>query len=222
MPQTDQFFEDMAGENRQAALLVAQVGAAPNELQLITQVAEYDDSVEGLRPIRTYIIRVLGVLEHRIVNFGTTVNDVQILDDHPLLYEYTTNPTAVFFRGTVTNPDSVVMDIAQAHATTFYPWRHFPQYLNMEQSLMTLFETGGGLIGQMPAPLAERVVKVLEHHNLEHKTAEGDPYIKLHDNPALLQTTLKVLLFGGSYFVSYGFSIQEMKGRNPSTIPETH
>lgn len=217
MPHTEQFFADLAGENRQAALLVAQVGASPNELQLIIQIAEYDESVAGLRPIRSYIIRVLGVLEHQIVNFGTTVNDIQIVDDHPLLYEYTQKPTAVFFRGEVENPDSVVMDIAQAHATTFFPWRHFPHYLNTEQSLSALFEAGGGLLGQMPAPLADSLVKVLTHHGLEHKIAEGDPYIKLHDNPALLQTTLKVLLFGASYFVSYGFSIQEMKGRNVHT-----
>ena len=214
MPHSEQFFADLEGENRQAALLVAQVGATPNELQLIVQVAEYDEEAKGLHSIRSYIIRVLGALEHRVVNFGTTVNDIQIVEDHPLLYEYTTNPTAVFFKGTVENPDSVVMDIAQAHASTFYPWRHFPQYLNMEQALSTLFESGGGLIGQMPAPLAEHVIKILEHHNLEYKTAEGEPYIKLHDNPALLQTKLKVLLFGNSYFVSYGFSIQEMKGRN--------
>lgn len=214
MPHSEQFFADLEGENRQAVLLVAQVGASPNELQLVIQIAEYDESIQGLHPIQSYIVRVLGVLEHRVVNFGTTVNDVEILEDHPLLYEFTTSPTAVFFRGTVANPDSVMMDIAQAHATTFYPWRHFPQYLNMEQALSELLESGGGLIGQMPTPLAERVIKVLEHHNLEYKTAEGEPYIKLHDNPALLQTKLKVLLFGSSYFISYGFSIQEMKGRN--------
>jgi len=213
MPHSQQFFNDIAGENRHAALLVAQVGAAPNELQLITQVAEYDESVEGLRPIKTYIIRVLGVLEHRIVNFGTTSNEIQILEEHPLLYEYTKKPTALFFRGEVTNPDSVVMDIAQTHATTFFPWRHFPQYLNTEKPLGTLFEEGGGLIGQMPEPLAEGIIKVLEHHNLEYKTAQGTAYIQMHDNPALLQSKLQVLLFGGSYFVAYGFSIQEMIGK---------
>jgi hypothetical protein len=58
------------------------------------------------------------------------------------------------------------------------------------------------------------LVKVLEHHKLETKTAEGTPYIKTHDNPALLQMALKVLLMGGTYFLAYGFSIQEMKGRN--------
>lgn len=213
MPQTEQFFADLQGENRQAALLVAQVGASPTELQLITQIAEYDEAAQGLRPIRSYIIRVLGVLEHRIVNFGTTVGNVEILTDHPLLDEYTKTPTAVFFRGKAENSDALLMDIAQAHAQTFFPWRHFPQYLNTEQPLGTLLDSGGGLLGQMPATLAERVLKVLEHHKLETKTAEGTPYIKVHDNPALLQMALKVLLFGGSYFVAYGFSIQEMKGR---------
>jgi hypothetical protein len=213
MPHTEQFFADLQGENRQAALLVAQVGAAPTELQLICQIAEFDESVEGLRPIRSYIIRALGILEHRIVNFGTTVGNVEILTEHPLLDEYTKTPTAVFFRGKAENPDALVLDIAQAHAQTFYPWRHFPQYLNTEQALNSLIESGGGLLGQMPAPLAERVLKVLAHHKLETKTAEGTPYIKVHDNPALLQMALKVLLFGGSYFVAYGFSIQEMKGR---------
>jgi hypothetical protein len=213
MPQTEQFFADMQGENRQAALLVAQVGAAPTELQIIVQIAEFDEAVEGLRPIRSYIIRALGILEHRIVNFGTTVGSVEILTEHPLLYEYTKTPTAVFFRGKAEKPDALILDIAQAHAQTFYPWRHFPQYLNTEQPLNSLMESGGGLLGQMPAPLAERILKVLEHHKLETKTVEGTPYIKVHDNPALLQMALKLLLIGGSYFVAYGFSIQEMKGR---------
>lgn len=213
MPKTRQFFDDMGGDNRQAALLVAQVGAAPNELQLITQVAEYDEAAGGLRPICTYIIRVLGVIEHRIVNFGTTVEDVKLETDHPLLYQYARKPTAVFFRGEVANPDTLTMDIAQAHATTFFPWRHFPEYLNTSQPLSTLFASGGGLIGNMPEPLAERVVKVLEHHGLEHKTVQDKPYVQLHDNPALLQTQLKVLLLGASYFVSYAFSIEELKGK---------
>lgn len=213
MPDSEKFFADLQGENRQAALLVAQVGAAPTELQLICQIAEFDEAVAGLRPIRSYIIRALGILEHRIVNFGTTVGEVELLTEHPLLDEYTKTPTAVFFRGKAENPDSLVLDIAQAHAQTFFPWRHFPQYLNTEQALSSLIASGGGLLGQMPSTLAERVLKVLAHHKLETKTAEGTPYIKVHDNPALLQMNLKVLLFGGSYFVAYGFSIQEMKGR---------
>lgn len=216
MPARDQFFADIAPDNRQAALLVAQVGAAPNELQLITQVAEYDEAAQGLRPIRSYIIRVLGVLEHRIVNFGMTVETVMLVDEHPLLFEYVESPTAVFFKGEVGNVDALTLDIAQAHATTFGPWRHFPEYLNMQQPLHTLLSSGGGLLGQMPAPLAGQMVKVLEKHGLETKTAAGDPYIKLHDNPALVTNKPQVLTFGASYFISYAFAFDEMKGRQKS------
>jgi len=213
MPLRDQFFEDMAGENRQAALLVAQVGGAPNELQLITQVAELDEDAGGLRPIRTYLIRVLGALEHRVSDLGMTVGEATLTTDHPLLYEYTTRPTAVFFRGTPDNVDSLTLDIAQAHATTFEGWRHFPQYLNVAQPLATLLGSGGGLLGQMPEPLAKRLLPVLEHHGLEHKTTQDKAYIDVHDNPGLLESTLSALVIGDSYFISYAFSFDEMRGR---------
>ena len=62
----------MDGDDRQAAMLVAQVGGMPNELQIILETAQYDDEREGLRPLHNYIIRVLGVTEHRILNLGTT------------------------------------------------------------------------------------------------------------------------------------------------------
>lgn len=206
MPKRDQLFQEMQGENRQAALLIAQVGGMPTELQLVLQVAEYDTQVGGLRPLRSYIVRVLGVLEHRVVNLGTTVNELRLATEHPLLYEYTEKPAAVFFRGKPKNTDELVLDIAQAHASTFLGWRHFPQYLNTEQPLATLFNSGGGLVGQMPSSLAERIVTVLEKHGLEHKVMHGEPHAK----PPLPDQQLAVLLIGESYFVSFAFAVDEM------------
>ncbi len=206
MPKRDQLFQEMQGENRQAALLIAQVGALPTELQLVLQVADYDAKVGGLRPLRSYIIRVLGVLEHRVVNLGTTVHDLKLETQHPLLYEYVEKPAAVFFRGMPQNIDTLVLDIAQAHASTFLGWRHFPVYLNTEQPLATLFASGGGLVGQMPSPLADRIVKVLEKHGLEHKVMVGEPHAK----PPMPDQQLAVLIVGESYFVSFAFSVDEM------------
>lgn len=212
MPHRDQFFEDLANKNRQAALLVTQVGGMPQELQIITQVAEYDEAAQGLRPIRTYIIRVLGVLEHRIVNLGTTVDEIKLESDHPLLYQYTAKPTALFFRGEVANTDSITIDMLQAYASTFGPWRQFPEYMNTDQPLENLLKSGGGLLGQMPEPLAVRLQKVLEHHKLETKITQGTPYVDEHKNP-MQEQQLSVLVFGASYFVAYAFSFDVMKGR---------
>ena len=202
-----QFFEDIAGENRHAALLVAQVGGMPSELQLITQVAEYDEDAGGLRPIRSYIIRVSGAEEHRVVNLGTTVSEVKIHDEHPLLMQYNETPVAVFFKGVPEDTNAIVLDIAQAHATTFQGWREFPQYLNIAQPLETLFRSGGGLLGQMPQSLADAIVPVLEKHGLEQRVMMGEkPVSKMNQQH-------KVLVMGQSYFVSYAFSFDEMRGR---------
>lgn len=201
-----QFLEDMRGEHRQAALLLVQVGGMPTELQAIVQVADYDEQARGLRPVRSYIVRVLGALEHRVVNLGTTTGEVSLVTDHPLLYEYVDRPAAVFFRGKPQDTNEIVLDIAQAHASTFRGWRHFPQYLNIEQPLETLLKSGGGLLGQMPDTLAQHVVKVLEKHGLEHKILHGEAHLK----PPMKDQKLQALLIGESYFLSFAFSVDEM------------
>lgn len=206
MPKRQAFFNDLAGENRQAALLIAQVGAMPTEIQLVTQVAEYDASVEGLRPIRTYIIRVNGATEHRVMSLGMTVDHVSIETDHPLLYQYTAAPAAVFFRGQPKDVNGLVLDIAQAHSLTFQGWRPFPMYLNVEKPLASLLASGGGLLGQMPLPLADKLTPILEHYGLEHKVMVGEPHMK----PRFADQPLSVLLMGESYFISFMFSFEEM------------
>lgn len=211
MPKRDKLFKDMQGDDRQAALLVAQVGGMPNELQLIVETAQYDAEKEGLRPLHNYIIRILGVMEHRIVNLGTTVETVRLLDEHPLLYQYNKPPCALFFRGEPSGDvNSLVLDIAQVHASTFGPWRRFPEYLNVEQALYNLLKSGGGLLGQMPLPLADNLVPLLEKYGLESKIMQSESEAEKHKNPMLSEQKPHVLFIGASYFISYAFSVDEM------------
>lgn len=210
MPKRDKLFEDMNGDDRQAAMLVAQVGGMPNELQIILETAQYDEQQEGLRPLNNYIVRVLGVTEHRIVNLGTTVQDIKLVDEHPLLYQYNKTPVALFVRGITPDINALVLDITQAHAQVFGLWRRFPEYINIEQPLFTLFEAGGGLLGQMPKPLANQLVPVLELHGLETKIVEGENPATKNKNPLAADQKIKVLFIGSSYFISYAFSVDEM------------
>lgn len=210
MPQRQKLFNDMEGDDRQAAMLVAQVGGMPNELQLILETAQYDDEREGLRPLHNYIIRILGAIEHRIVNLGTTVASISMTEDHPLLYQYNQTPVALFVRGKPKDIDAVILDITQAHAQVFGLWRRFPEYINIEKPLYTMFAEGGGLLGQMPKPLADKLVTVLEKHNLETKIVEGQNPADKNTNPMLKQQKIKILFIGASYFISYAFSIDEL------------
>ena len=181
----------------------------PNELQLIVQVAQFEEAKGGLQPIRTYIVRVLGVLEHQVSNLGTTTDEAVLTNDHPVLYQYNTPSTALFFRVQVMDAATLLVDIMQEHAATFRGWQQFPDYLNKEVALMTMLTSGGALLGQMPLPLAERLDKVLQAHGLETKLIQGDIPTKAHKSPLQSQEVM-ALLIGESYFVSYAFSFEEV------------
>jgi hypothetical protein len=196
----------LQAEDDYGVLLLVQVGGAPNELQLMIQTAKYDQAAGGLRPRGQYILRALGVREHKVSVgvFGT----LKFEDDHPLLFQYNTTPVAVFFKGAPQDVNELTLDIHQAHASTFGGWRQFPQYMNVGQPLVTLLKSGGGLLGEMPKPLADRLEKVLAHHRLDSKLVEGeatDPEDE-HGRSRLH----KVLTIDQSYVVALDFSVDEI------------
>ena len=208
MPKRDKLLNELQGENDLCAFLLAQAGGVPNELQLMVQTVVYDPEAKGLRQRGSYIIRALGTLEYRIDNLGGTVDTVDFVSEHPLLYPYNTTPAAVFFRGQPDDVNELIIDISQAHASTFAGWRHFPEYLNLGQPLVTLLTSGGGLVGQMPMPLAERIVSALERHGLETKVMEGEREAE-EAHPGFSNTP-QVMTIGSSYFVAYAFSVDEL------------
>jgi hypothetical protein len=209
MPKRQQFLDDMRADNRHAVVLLAQVGGMPNEIQVVVQTAEYLPEKSGFRPIRSYIVRVLGATEHHLRNLGITTQQVSFTTEHPVLYQYTARPVAVFFRGQARDVHELALDIAQAHAQTFEGWRHFPDYINVEQPLTTLLKSGGGLLGQMPQPLANRLEKVLQAHGLETNLMVGEAHAPDAKSP-LKDQPLTALIIGESYFISYAFSFDEM------------
>lgn len=200
MPKREQMMREINQENGYGVFLMAQMDSVPDTLQFVVATTEYDADTDGLRDKSRYVVRSLGVQEHRISvgMFGALASH----DDHPLLHQYNTQPVGVFFRGKPENPQELVLDIFQGYASTFGPWRHIPTYLNTSKPLVDLVSGGGDLLGEMPKPLAERMEKILQHHNLETKLIEGE----LPDE----QPTMKVLLLDDSYVVAMDFSIDEL------------
>ncbi|MDX1991045.1 MAG: hypothetical protein SF029_01565 [bacterium] len=198
MPKRDKLLAELQGEDRYGVLLMAQMDAVPETLQFVVVTTQMDEAAGGLRDQGRYIIRALGVREHR-VSVGIFGN-LRLLDDHPLLYEYNTPPTGLFFRGTPDDANELVLDIFQGYASTFGPWRQIPTYFNLNRPLLDLVSGGGDLLGEMPKPLAERLDKVLQQHRLETKVMEGKR----------TEPKLKVLLLDDSYVVALDFSIDEL------------
>jgi hypothetical protein len=209
MPQRDQLLGELASEQDYGVLLVAQMGGAPNELQLIVETARYDEQAQGLRPRHDYAIRVLGVREHR-VNLGV-FGKLDFIDDHPLLYHHNTPKVAVYFDGKADDVYELVLDLSQTYVSTFGQWRHLvamAEDFNRALPLVDLLQSGYGLLGTMPKPLAERVGKVLAHHDLKYTLSE-DSSFETEDEHGRSRLA-KLLLIDQSYFIALDFSVERM------------
>lgn len=212
MPKRDQLLSQLQSDSDYGVLLVAQMGGAPNEVQLIVETARYDPAVEGLRPTGNYIIRALGVREHRVTVgvFGS----LAISDDHPLLYHHNTPVTAVHFDGKPKDVHELVLDISQVYVSTFGPWRNLIDMqddLNRSQPLVALLASGYGLLGTMPKPLAERMARVLAHHHIKASQSEQAGFETLDEHGR--SRLVKALLLDQSYVVALDFTIEEMGKR---------
>lgn len=207
--QRDRLLSELGHEDDYGVLLVAQMGGVPNELQLMLETARYDASVQGLRPRGGYLIRALGVLEHR-VHLGV-FSRAQFLDDHPLLMHYNYPKVAVEFEGRAERINELVLDIFQAFVSTFGPWRNLAEMnddLNPAVPLVTLLAGGSGLLGVMPKPLAERMGRVLSAHGVKIKLSEqpGFETVDEHGRSRLS----KLLVIDGSYCIALDFSVETL------------
>lgn len=209
MPQRDQLLSELQGDQHYGILLAAQMGGVPEEIQLLFETAVYDERANGLRPRGNYIVRALGVREHR-VSLGL-FNQLGWHDDHPLLYHHNTAPVALHFEGSPADAGALTLDISQAYATTFGPWRHLTDYhsgLNRSQLLVDLLASGEGLLGVMPLPLAERIAKVLAHHGMTAHLAQ-DPDYATHDEHGRSRLA-RLLLIDDGYVIALDFSVEQM------------
>jgi hypothetical protein len=203
MPKREQLLRDLEGEQAYGVLLMVQMDSVPETLQLVIATTEFDEKAGGLRDKNRYLIRAIGVQEHKVSvgMFGS----LRFADDHPLLYQYNTTPFGVFFRGTAADPNALLVDMLQAYATTFGPWRQIPTYLNTAKPLFNLLSSSGDLLGEMPQPLADELVKTLERHSLETKTIAGQSPLDADEHGR--SQLMKALIVDESYLVAMDFTV---------------
>ena len=223
MPKRQQFIEEINDENGYGVFLLSQMDAIPDTLQFVIATTEYDEEVDGLRDKSRYVVRALGVREHKI-SMGM-FNKISFMEkvEHPLLYQYNTPPTAVFFRGKPDNVQELILDIFQGYASTFGNWRHIPQYLNITKNLLDLLTSDGDLLGEMPKPLAQYLEKVFQKHDLETKLIEDMQELSTHRKSTdehehehehhhehKHAPQMKLLMLDNSFVVALDFSVEEL------------
>jgi hypothetical protein len=124
------------------------------------------------------------------------------------LFHHNQPRLAVHFAGKPKDVNELVLDIHQAYVSTFGPWRELATDINREKPLVNLLTSGEGVLGIMPKPAAERMVKVLQHHGLTARLeAEGVHETEDEHGRSRLR---KLLGIDDSYFVALDFSVEEM------------
>lgn len=197
-----QLLDEVNAEEGYGVFLMAQMDSTPDTLQFIIATTEFDETVNGLRDKHRYIVRCIGVQEHHISLGIFKHMSIKQKEEHPLLYQYNAPPVGLFFRGTPTDTNELVLDIFQGYASTFGQWRQIPEYMNVSKPLVDIFSGGGDLVGEMPKPLADRLDKVIKHHQLETKMIEGERHKEM--------PYMKALLMDESYIVAIDFSVDEL------------
>lgn len=205
MPKRDKLLSELKGQHDYGVFLAAQMGGVPEELQLMIQTAQLDEAAQGLRPRGQYVLRVLGVKEHR-ASLGVFGN-LFFTDQHPLLFHYNEPRQMIHFSGKPADIHELVLDIHQAYVTTFGPWRELAGDINRTQPLVSLLASGEGVLGVMPQPVAERMAKVLAHHKMTC-TLEAEP--QPEDDEHGRSHKMSLLGVGDSYFVAMDYSVEEM------------
>ncbi|MCA9914111.1 MAG: hypothetical protein KC496_12215 [Anaerolineae bacterium] len=205
MPKRQKLQSELKGERDYGVFLAAQMGGVPEELQLMIQTAQLDEQAGGLRPRGQYVVRVLGVKEHR-ASLGVFGNFF-FAEDHPLLFHYNEPRQTIHFSGKPADIHELVLDIHQAYVTTFGPWRELAGDINRTQPLVSLLASGEGVLGVMPQPVAERVAKVFAHHKMTC-TLDDEPAPAIDDHGR--SQKMKLLGIGDSYFVAMDYSVDEI------------
>ncbi|MBI1280348.1 MAG: hypothetical protein GC179_19660 [Anaerolineaceae bacterium] len=197
---------ELQGENRYGIFLALQMGGVPQELQLIVQTAVFDEQEQGLRPQNQYVIRALGVVEHR-VSLGVFGN-LFIANEHPVLLHYNAPRAVIQFTGQPDDVNELVLDINQAYLSTFGPWRELAKDINRTQPLVNLLTSGSGVLGTMPKPGAERMTRVLAHHGMQATLDESRMYDEKDDHGR--STNMRLLGIDDSYLIALDFTVDEL------------
>jgi hypothetical protein len=122
---------------------------------------------------------------------------VRLVDQHPLLVEYTDQWVELSFKGVPTDPDRIVAGIEDAVADASHGWRSAHLYLNTSIAPVHLLQTDGGIIWVGPDVHALNVQPVLEAGGLSVQR------FNLGRRPK----SCKVALFGQSYVVARDFRV---------------
>lgn len=136
---------------------------------------------------------------------------LELLDDHPLLWEYKCQSAQAFFYRAPVSADAAVGSLYEAHQNAVGPWIRFGKYLNTSLGLSKLLAAGNGLLADGPVQLLTLYKDALRPHGVEVDIRFAHPPRSWDGTNwrQLDRANTKALLLGTSYVVGEGFAAQQ-------------
>jgi hypothetical protein len=171
------------------------------ELQLAVSVLEADPGI--------WEVRCEHVLASLLCN--ESARWLELLDDHPLLWEFKHESAQAFFYGAPDSTDAAVGALYDAHQNAVGSWIRFGQYLNTSLGISKLLSAGNGLLAEGPVQLLTSYKDALRPHGVEvdirfaHPPRSWDGTHWRH----LDRKNTKALILGTCYVIGKGFAAEQ-------------
>jgi len=186
-------------------LLIQITHATWSDISLQMQIVV---SVNGTKE-DTWILSCKNVLAQSLIREG--MFSLQLVDDHPILWEFRQVNASAFFRGIPSNRDACVGALYAAHRRTVGFWINFGSQLNNSSRISELLETGDGLLAIGPIALLNAYREALAPYGVdvsivgEHRAHYWDGNVRKR----LTDENVMALLLGSSYLVGIGFTAEK-------------
>jgi hypothetical protein len=174
-------------------------------LRLTVEISVVDGPKLG-----TWLVRCGSTLKCILSNEGGASLD--LLQNHPLLWDFTHPSASAFFSGVPANSAACVGALYETHLRAVGNWISFGPQFNKNLPLSHLLSTGNGLLARGPVSLLSFYKEALLTHGVEvNIVSEYGP--KFWDGTkwkSLVGEDIKILLLGSSYVIGIGWAGEQV------------
>ena len=198
----DNIFEEYTEDDYKLFVTRADYAADKFNLDFVLEIQDIND--EGA-VFQKWAVEAIGHRKNR-VSFGYC-DFLKILEDDPLLWEFTDVQSELYFNGQVNDPVRLFFDLYVLHKKLFEAYQSFNIHYGEDTPYFKQFQYSNGLLTKGPKRLMEHYANCLKQNGLGYSIV-GDWRPTYWDGEKHIPEPqdLKVLLLGDTYIIAESFS----------------
>ena len=152
------------------------------------------------KPKQLWQLDIADIEKERFVRNWVTFPE--IYSDHFLLYEFIDNYTELYFKGSTSNPEKLLIELYNSHILNYSNDLDFGLGINAPNGMLKLCTNDNGLFARGPKRILIKYADCLKANGIKTNfinEIESD------------KKNLKLLIFGDSYFIAKDFKFSMVK-----------